>query len=53
MLLPRCDPTSAADYSAVKKFLLQEFQLSPGVYLDQFTKLVHDTMRRTVNFVQD
>ena len=37
-LLLRCDPDKAHDYKVVKKFLLQEMQLTPSVYLVSNTK---------------
>jgi len=35
-LLARCDPLRMTDYSAIKRFLLQEMRLSPSVYFDKF-----------------
>ena len=38
-LLARSDLDKAADYKMVKKFLLQEMQLTPSVYLDKFNSV--------------
>ena len=35
-LLSRCDSSKSQDYKVVKKFLLQELQLTPSVYLEKF-----------------
>jgi len=35
-LLSRCDASKSQDYKVVKKFLLQELQLTPSVYLEKF-----------------
>jgi len=42
MLMSKCDPTHAASYESIKKFLLQELQLSPSVYLDKFNAPVRN-----------
>ena len=39
ILMSRCDPDKVHDYRVVKKFLLQEMQLTPSVYLDKFTSI--------------
>jgi len=41
-LLSRCDPTVSADYASIKKFLLQEFHLTPSVYLNKFRSMQYD-----------
>jgi len=38
-LLSHCDPDKAHDYKVDKKFLLQEMQLTPNVYLDKFNSV--------------
>ena len=38
-LLSRCDPDKMHDYKVVKKFLLQEMQLTPSIYLDKFNSV--------------
>ena len=35
-LLSRCDLSKSQDYKVVQKFLLQELQLTPSVYLEKF-----------------
>ena len=35
ILLSRCDPSKSQDYKVGKKFLLQELQLTPSVYLEK------------------
>jgi len=42
-LLSRCDPYKAHDYKVVKKFLLQEMQLTPSVYLDKVNSVSKDS----------
>jgi len=42
ILLSRCDPTKSKDYASIKKFLLQEFHLSPTVYLEKFHSMQYD-----------
>ena len=41
-LLARCDVARAADYSAIKRYLLQEMRLSSSVYLDKFNSVTRD-----------
>ena len=50
ILLSRCDPALSADYVSVKKFLLQEFHLSPSVYLDKFHSLQYDKSETYTQF---
>jgi len=38
-LLPRCEPDKTHDYKVVKKFLLQEMQLTPSVYLNKINSV--------------
>jgi len=42
MLMSKCDPTHAASYESIIKFLLQELHLSSTVYLDKINALVRD-----------
>ena len=39
-LLTRFDAWRSADYQSIKKYLLQEKQLTPNVYLDKFDSVV-------------
>jgi len=48
-LLVRCDVDKAADYDAVKKYLLQEMRLSASVYWDKFNSI---TRENTVTYHQ-
>ena len=51
-LLSRCDPSKSQDYKVVKKFLLQELQLTPSVYLEKFnseTKSSNETYHQFGN----
>jgi len=41
-LLARCDVDKAADYEAVKKYLLQEMRLSASVYWDKFSSITRE-----------
>ena len=41
-LLVRYDPLNTADYEKVKQYLLQEFHLSPQVYLERFNTVVRN-----------
>jgi len=42
-LLSRVDMDKSLDYHAIKKYLLQEMQLSPSVYLDKFQSISHES----------
>ena len=42
ILMSKCDQAHSVGYQNLKRFLLQEFQLSPSVYLDKFSTLVYD-----------
>lgn len=42
-LLSRVDMDKSADYRAIKKYLLQEMQLSPSVYLDKFHSVCRES----------
>jgi len=42
-LLLRYDPSSTANYEKVKQHLLQEFHLSPQVYLEKFNTATRGT----------
>ena len=42
-LLARVDLDKSIDYRAIKKYLLQEMQLSPSVYLDKFQTISRDS----------
>ena len=41
-LLTRFDASRSADYESIKKYLLQEMQLTPNVYLDKFNSMVKE-----------
>ena len=41
-LFARCDEKQAADYDAVKRYLLQEMRLSPSVYLEKFNSVTRE-----------
>ena len=41
-LLSRCDISQAADYDAIKQFLLRELRLSASVYLEKFNSVTKD-----------
>jgi len=40
----RVDLDKYIDYRAIKKYLLQEMQLSPCVYLDKFQSISHESI---------
>jgi len=42
-LLSRMDLDKSTDYRAIKKYILQEMQLSPSVYLDKFQSVCRDS----------
>ena len=41
-LLSCCDISQAADYDAIKQFLLRELRLSASVYLEKFNSVTKD-----------
>ena len=49
-LLSRCDPDKTHDYKVVKKFLLQEMQLTPSVYVHKFNSVSKDSNERYHQF---
>ena len=49
-LLARCDAAHAADYDAIKKYLLQEMRLSSSVYLDKFNSVTRDSTETFYQF---
>ena len=42
-LLTRFDASRSADYQSIRKYLLQEMQLTPNVYLDKFNSMVKES----------
>jgi len=42
-LLSRVDLDKSTDYGAVKRYILQELQLTPSVYLDKFQSVSRDS----------
>jgi len=50
-LLSRVDLEESTDYGAVKRYILQEMQLTPSVYLDKFQAISRTVLKHTTNLV--